>query len=349
MTVSVETGVASFEQFLEECGREYEQTQRELKEMDLLVQQTTTEIQRLAQRNTQVTNRLRQIEVALDTVPRGDIREAYTSVLDTQQRLFTMQGQLEKLQSNQRNLARYADLLRSVLEIADRAEFKPQASEGGESTQPFVVRIIETQERERQQLSRQMHDGPAQSLTNLILQAEICERLFDTHPERARAELANLTSAVAGTFQKVRGFILKLRPMMLDDLGVVPTLRRYVDSFSENSGVLTQLTLTGQERRLASHKEVTIFRIVQDLLNNAYEHGHASSVQINLDIGEELVRVSVEDNGTGFELTDALTSSDANRLGLATMRERVEMLGGQIHFDSGLGRGTKVSFELPVS
>ena len=97
MTVSVETGVASFEQFLEECGREYEQTQRELKEMDLLVQQTTTEIQRLAQRNTQVTNRLRQIEVALDTVPRGDIREAYTSVLDTHQRLFTMRGQLEKL------------------------------------------------------------------------------------------------------------------------------------------------------------------------------------------------------------------------------------------------------------
>ena len=121
MTVSVETGVASFEQFLEECNREYEQTQRELKEMDLLVQQTTTEVQRLAQRNTQVTNRLRQIEAALDTVPRGDIREAYTSVLDTQQRLFTMQGQLEKLQSNQRNLARYADLLRSVLNLHSRS------------------------------------------------------------------------------------------------------------------------------------------------------------------------------------------------------------------------------------
>ena len=349
MAVSTEAGVASFDQFMEECSQEYEHTQRELKEIDLLIQQTTAEVERLAQRNTQVTNRLRQIEATLDTVPRDDIRETYTTVLDTQQRLFTMRGQLEKLQSNQRSMTDYLDLLRNVLELASRAEYEPQVSEEGEPAQPLVVRIIEAQERERQRLSRQMHDGPAQSLTNLILQAEICERLFETNPERARAELANLRSAVAGTFQKVKGFILNLRPMMLDDLGVVPTLRRYVDGFSDNSGVATQLTVTGKERRLASHKEVTVFRLVQELLNNAVEYGHASSVQINLDIGDDLVRVSVEDNGSGFELTNVLSSPDMDRLGLATMRERVEMLGGQIHFDSGLGRGTKVSFELPVS
>ncbi len=351
MTVSTETGVTSFEQFLEECNKEYEQTQRELKEIDLLIQQTTAEVERLAQRNTQATNRLRQVEAALDTVPRDDIQEAYTTVLDSQQRLFTMRGQLEKLQSNQRNMARYLDLLRGILETAGHAGpgYEPRVSEEGESVQPLVVRIIEAQEQERQVLSRQMHDGPAQSLTNLILQAEICERLFDIDPERARAELANLKNAVAATFQKVKGFILNLRPMMLDDLGLIPTLRRYVDSFANNSGVLTRLLVIGKERRLVSHKEVTIFRLVQELLNNAYEYGHASNIQINLDVGDALVRVSVEDDGSGFELTDALASPDADRLGLATMRERVEMLGGQMHFDSGLGRGTKISFELPVS
>jgi two-component system sensor histidine kinase DegS len=349
MAVSSETGVESFEQFLEECSQEHEQTQRELKEIDLLVQQTTTEVERLAQRNTQVTNRLRQIEAALDTVPREDIREAYVAVLDTQQRLFTMQGQLEKLQSNRRNVARYLDLLHSALEFTDQTGYEPQASEEGEPAQPLVVRIIEAQERERQQLSRQMHDGPAQSLTNLILQAEICERLFDTHPERARAELASLTEAVAGTFQKVKSFILNLRPMMLDDLGVVPTLRRYVDSFSDNSGVRANLTVTGKERRLASHKEVTIFRLVQQLLNNAVDYSNANSVQVSLDLGDELARVSVEDNGSGFDLAESPASPEVERLGLATTRERVEMLGGQIRFDSGLGRGTKISFELPIS
>ena len=268
-----------------------------------------------------------------------------------------MRGQLEKLQSNQRNVSRYLDLLRGVLEVAGYAEFAPQAAAGvageaamgdAEPAQPLVVRIIEAQERERQRLSRQMHDGPAQSLTNLILQAEICERLFDTDAERARAELGNLKTAVAATFQKVKGFILNLRPMMLDDLGVVPTLRRYVDSFSENTGVPTNLTVTGKERRLESHHEVTIFRLIQELLNNAIEYGHATSVQIGMDLGDDLARVSVEDNGSGFELTETLNTPDADRLGLATMRERIEMLGGAIQFDSSVGRGTKVSFELPV-
>jgi len=348
MMVMSETGIESLEQLSEEYGKEYEQTQRELKEIDLLIQQTTGEVERLAQRNTQVTNRLRQIEAALDTVPQQDIREAYAAVLDTQQRLFTMRGQLEKLQSNQRNMERYLDLLRSVLELARQAEPEVQVAEEGEPSQPLVVRIIEAQERERLRLSRQMHDGPAQSLTNLILQAEICERLFETDPERARTELASLRNSVAGTFQKVKQFILNLRPMMLDDLGVVPTMRRYVDSFADNSGVATHLMVTGKERRLEPHKEVTIFRLVQELLNNAVEHAHATTVQINLDIGDDAARVSVEDNGSGFELTESLTSPEADQLGLATMRERVEMLGGRISFDSGLGRGTKVSFDLPV-
>jgi len=351
MAVSTGASTTSFEQFLDECSKEYNQTQRELKEIDLLIQQTTAEVERLAQRNTQATNRLRQVEAALDTVPREDIQEAYTTVLDTQQRIFTMRGQLEKLQSDQRNMARYLDLLRSMLETAGHFghERESQVSEEGEPVEPLVVRIIEAQERERQRLSRQMHDGPAQSLTNLILQAEICERLLDTDPERARAELANLKNSVVATFQKIKGFILNLRPMMLDDLGLIPTLRRYVDSFANNTGVLTRLTVIGKERRLISHKEVAVFRLVQELLNNAYECSRASSIQINVDMGDELVRVSVEDNGSGFELTEALASPDEDRLGLATMRERVEMLGGQIHFDSGLGRGTKVSFELPVS
>ena len=357
MVSAAQPGSGTFEQFLEECSKEREQIQTELKEIDLLIQQTTSEVERLAQRNTQATNRLRQVEAALDTLPRGDIQEAYSAVLDTQQRLFTMRGQLEKLQSNQRNVSRYLDLLRGVLEVAGYAEFAPQTAAGVagevpvgdmEPAQPLVVRIIEAQERERQRLSRQMHDGPAQSLTNLILQAEICERLFDTDAERARAELGNLKTAVAATFQKVKGFILNLRPMMLDDLGVVPTLRRYVDSFAENTGVPANLTVTGKERRLESHQEVTIFRLIQELLNNAIDYGHATSVQISLDLGDDLARVSVEDNGSGFELTEALNTPDADRLGLATMRERIEMLGGNIQFESSVGRGTKVSFELTV-
>jgi len=261
-----------------------------------------------------------------------------------------MRGQLEKLQSDQHNLARYSTMVRSMLEVVSAADYEPKVSEHEDnSAQLLAIRIIEAQERERQILSRQMHDGPAQSLTNLILQAEICERLFDVDPVRARAELVTLKNAVAGTFQKVKGFILNLRPMMLDDLGLVPTLRRYVDSYCDNTGVLASLTLTGKERRLEPHKEVIVFRAVQELLNNAHEHNHATSVQITLDISEDVVCVVMEDNGSGFEPSEMSAASDVDRLGLSMMRERLEMLGGTIHFESGVGRGTRVNLELPVS
>ena len=107
---------------------------------------------------------------------------------------------------------------------------------------PTVVRIIEAQEQERQRLVRQLHDGPAQSLTNLILQAEICERFSTT--TRLALEASWLTQdAVSSTFQKVRDFMFDLRPMMLDDLGLIPTLKRYVGNFSEKSGIATTLSI----------------------------------------------------------------------------------------------------------
>jgi two-component system sensor histidine kinase DegS len=92
---------------------------------------------------------------------------------------------------------------------------------------------------------------------------------------------------------------------------------------------------------------VTTFRIVQELLNGAKEQSHASSARVTLDMEGDRLRVVFEDDGDGLEINDALASQDAERLGLVTMRDRVEMLGGEIHFDSDLGRGTRVSFELP--
>src|SRR5205823_5117940 len=145
---------------------------------------------------------------------------------------------------------------------------------------PVIVRIVEAQEAERQRLTRQMHDGPAQSLTNFILQAEICQRLFDMDPSRARTELVGLKGAATTTFQKIRDFMFELRPMMLDDLGLVPTVRRYLDSFETKTGVQTELSLTGSERRLPPHTEVTVFRAVQELLTNIRNHAQATRVGV---------------------------------------------------------------------
>ncbi len=340
----------TFNQFLESCRREHTKIQLNLKEVDMLIQQTSSEVDRLVQRNARAASRLSKVGAQFDTIPRGDIKSAYTEIMESQRRLFTMRGQLEKLQSDQHNLTRLEELYVKILEqVVPQGGIPAQAGKAGTLPQSLVVNIIEAQERERQRLSRKIHDGPAQSLTNLVLQAEICERFFSRDPKQAQTELADLKKNVVSTFRSVKDFIFELRPMMLDDLGLIPTLKRYTEGLSTEGFAGVTLSITGKERRLASYKEVTIFRVIQELIHIGRIYGHASSIKISLDMGEQQVRVVAEDNGSGFDLDDELTTTDADRLGLPTLRERVEMLGGKIAFASGIGQGMHVDLTLPVT
>ena len=188
-----------------------------------------------------------------------------------------------------------------------------------------------------------MHDGPAQALSNFILQTEIAMRLLDVDSSQAKEELSNLKAAAMSTFQKVRGFIFELRPMMLDDLGLVPTLRKYVDAFKEQSGMDININVSGTERRLEPYLEVMIFRAVQELLGNAARHSQATLAKIQLDLGADFIRVAVDDNGRGFD-PDIL--NDSSNLGLKLIRERSEMLGGKFEIDSSIGSGARISFTV---
>ncbi|NJL57730.1 sensor histidine kinase, partial [bacterium] len=238
---------------------------RKLSEIKAQVDQTQIMVDREQQRNSDIATEIQNIQNNLDTVPREDIRDRYDEALDARFRLATMRGQLEKFQDNYHHLEEKQLLLTQILSKFQGVEMLEEAgdiADGISKGAINIIRIVQAQEEERQRLARQMHDGPAQSLTNFILQAEICQRLFDRNPERAGEELGNLKSAASSTFQKVRDFIFDLRPMMLDDLGVVPTVRRYVDSFREKNDIDTELDVTGDERRLESHREVMIFRAI---------------------------------------------------------------------------------------
>ena len=201
-------------------------------------------------------------------------------------RLFMMRSQVEQLQNRQQEPGAAGPTRLAVHRTGqpDRAGRRVRhAGPVVSASQSSIVRVIEAQETERQRLARQIHDGPAQSMTNLILQAEICERLFDLDPVQARVELGNLKNSVNASFQKVRDFILTLRPMMLDDLGLVPTLKQYVQDFEEKTKLSVNMTVVGHETRLASYSEVTLFRVVQELLTNIQKHAHATHVQVLLD------------------------------------------------------------------
>ena len=324
--------------------RELEETQRALREITLMIEHSQGELAKLTQRNAAITSHLQQVQKQAGATSAEEIRMAYDSALDAQQRLFVMRGQLEKLQSDRAHLEKY----RAALE---QGSAKGPAIAGllpGETKNPLdgIEMIVNAQEAERQRLSRQMHDGPAQALSNFILQTEIAMRLLEADPAQAKEELGSLKMAAMGAFQKVRNFIFELRPMMLDDLGLVPTIRKYVDAFKEQTGLEVNLNVTGNDRRLEPYLEVMLFRAVQELLGNAARHSQASLVKMQLDMGSHAVRVVVDDNGKGFD-TDSL--KDAASLGLKLIRDRAEMLGGKFEMDSTAGKGTRISFSVPVS
>jgi two-component system sensor histidine kinase DegS len=147
------------------------------------------------------------------------------------------------------------------------------------------------------------------------------------------------------TFQKVRNFIFELRPMMLDDLGLTPTIHRYADMFKEQAGVEVSVTVTGSERRMEPYIEVMVFRAMQELLSNAVHQNQANLIKIQLDIADTLVKLSMEDNGKGFD-TDAL-GKEAN-LSLKLIKERTEMLGGKFEMNSSPGKGARVTLSIPI-
>ncbi len=283
---------------------ELEETQRALREITLMIEQSQGELSKLAQRNAAITAHLQQIQNQTGQASAQDIRMAYDSALDAQQRLFVIRGQLEKLQSDKNHLEKYK---LALSQIGSGVKTDGESASGeGKTPSSGIEMVVNAQEAERQRLSRQMHDGPAQAMSNFILQTEIAMRLLDVDPAQAKEELGNLKAAAMGTFQKVRNFIFELRPMMLDDLGLVPTIRKYVDALKEQTGLDVSLTITGNERRLEPYLEVMIFRAVQELLGNAARHSQGSIVKILLDMGNEMIRVSVDDNGKGFDSESVL-------------------------------------------
>ncbi len=337
-----------WEEFQKEIESEYEQAQHSLREVSLMLDQSQSELAKLSQRNAAITAHLQQVQSQLDTVPRQDIRSAYSAALEAQQRLLMMRGQLDKLQNDQETLKRYVGNLEKfrTLMTLDLPRGKPGRSAGGSAN---LEMVINAQEAERHRLSRQMHDGPAQALSNFIVQAEIANRLLDIDPKRAKEELDNLKNAAMNTFKEVRTFIFELRPMMLDDLGLFPTVRRYVDNFKEQTGAEVNLTLKGSERRLESYLEVMIFRAMQELIGNAFRHNmdNPSKPQINMQVSmdENVTKVSVIDNGKGF---DQSVVNSRHGLGLKLIRERVELLGGYLEIDSDVGKGARITFQVPT-
>jgi two-component system sensor histidine kinase DegS len=330
-----------------EIGEELNTSRKALKEINLMLDQSQTELNKLVQRNSTISGQLQQyINQGEASIPE-EVKQAYTNALDAQQRMIVMRGQLEKIQTEQSDLKKYVELLEKFSLYVKENQANGTITGGGRAAASLEM-LINAQESERQRLSKQMHDGPAQALSNFIVQAEIAARLLEMDPIKAKEELANLKTSAMSTFQKVRSFISELRPMMLDDLGLIPTLRRYVEGFKEQYNVEISLNVNGGEKRMEPFLEVMIFRAAQELIENAVTHNLENpgkiTINISLNIDTDAVKMTVDDNGVGFDVSEIQKTGG---LGLKLIRERVELMNGSMNIDTTPGKGCAISILLP--
>ncbi|NLK07730.1 MAG: histidine kinase [Firmicutes bacterium] len=214
----------------------------------------------------------------------------------------------------------------------------------------LATRIIQAQEDERRRLARDIHDGPAQTLASLVLKTEICERLLQEDRKELSEEIAELKDIVQYALVDTRRIIFNLRPMVLDDLGLAPTLRRYMTSVQEDTDARVQLVILGKERRLPETVEITVFRLVQEAVNNALQHAEASQISVRLEFADDQINMQVEDNGRGFDAAKARSQAQhVESFGLLFMGERVDLLEGTLRIDSNPGRGTIIFASVPLN
>ena len=215
------------------------------------------------------------------------------------------------------------------------------------------VQIIKAQEDERLRVSREIHDGPAQEMANLIYQASICERLVDTRPEEAKAGLQELRRQIRTCLADVRQTIFDMRPMSLDDLGLVPALRQLVSKLEERKVLKTDFQVNGKERALEKHVEVTLFRIIQGGVNNIHRHAGVSEGRLRLLFSPNDLSILISDEGRGFDMeeTEEMRKSGTGNghFGILGMEERAKLIGASLNVISNPGEGTKihVKFSYP--
>ncbi len=207
--------------------------------------------------------------------------------------------------------------------------------------------VLKMQEDERGRFSRDLHDGIGQSLTALKIQLELLERDAAQGPLDLLRRLAGAREIAEGCLAEVRQLAHLMRPQMLDELGLVPTLRWLVRTFQQRSGVAVELVSPAIDERLEADLETLVYRLVQEALTNVVKHAHTPSARVSLTADDRCVLLSVEDRGSGFDVARALQDVDDPGFGLRGMRDRVQFFGGRFTLRSAPGEGTTILAEIP--
>jgi signal transduction histidine kinase len=209
----------------------------------------------------------------------------------------------------------------------------------------LLARTVSAQEEERLRLSRELHDGVGQMLASLLVHLKLIER--SSNPALIQEKCAELRGLIVQTLEETKRLSMDLRPAGLDDLGLIDALEWYARSFERTTGIAVRLSISGFDQRLPQPVEVQLYRIAQEMLTNISKHAGARQAELNLQLIDGNVSLSVRDDGRGFDAGRTLRDNTRG-LGLLTMKERAELLGGSFQLNSAPGQGTSIGITVPV-
>ena len=360
---AIENSQKQIFEIVEESRSQYKMIEEELQRIKKRTEEIILQVDKLTKLEKDIRYKLMIVNKNFREFSEEDIKQVYERAKELQLQLMMKKNEEQVLIERRtemelrlraaRESLRKAEKLMSQMSIVlgylsgDLKNIYGQLEDIKEK-QYLGIRVIQAQEEERLRLSREIHDGPAQVLANLVLKTELCEKLIDIDANKAKEELKVLRDVMRGSLKDVRKIIYDLRPMSLDDLGLIPTVERLITQHNEMSQIFVEFKVFGERIKLLPVIEVAVFRVIQEALNNIRKHSKATRALVKIEITKSTINVVISDNGIGFNREYVKKADESGGYGLMSMEERITLLNGKIDISSSPGKGTKILVSIPI-
>lgn len=323
-------------EYLKKQKRQLEEKKREIKEKKRIC---CAELDELRRRKEELEEKLHQSTEQFFTVM--EVTEE-KELKEVKQRIKTLKEECTAVENEEKNYVAEAGHTASILSLLEGENRKEEVTLSG-------MDFLCAQEYERKRIAMELHDSTVQNLTNMVHKTELCMRVIDMDPIRAKLEMESLCNTIRETIDEMRGIIYNLRPMAIDDLGLGVAAERFIKQLQlDNPSKEICFTMEGEEMEIDSVVKLTLFRTLQEACNNAIKHADAGRINVRIVYGNQ-IELYIEDDGKGFNL-DALNLNGTEKkkhFGLSIMKERVIFMNGEFNIDTEEGRGTVVKVVVP--
>jgi two-component system sensor histidine kinase DegS len=350
---------------VEKTRSEYEQMKLDLEHLKRDTEHMIAEVDALELKDKLMRQKLAEMSKNFNRYSEAEVKKFYESASEIRVLYMSKQNEEKSLRERRSqlevSLRRFAGVLHDAEQIIHQVSIALGFLKGevlsaldeisGSDRMLMGIRILEAQENERRRIARDIHDGPAQMMANVVMKADLCEHIAKKDVQKGLDELSELKDMVRESLKEVRDIIFDLRPMSLDDLGLSATLGRLVERIQAESRIKINLVIKRSNYEVEPILSVGLYRIAQEILNNIIKHAKADKVYIELDVGRKFARLLVVNDGIGFDVEQTLerVKQEGSSYGLIGMYERVNQLGGTLKIQSSVETGSVFTVLLPIN